>query len=191
MLRILLFALTILTSTMTLGQNTSFDKKVESLFFNVDVTNDSVSLVDQFINVQSLTYIKPDVYSSSAGTNFWTHIFTFTTLPYIKSSFDIGFIVLTVAEINNIKQIFDIKWKLQFDNMENASKAFGELKRLFTQTNVKHRSQKLGDRAEIDEFTNDKAIKYPNITLALYHGDNTEKQYQVFFALDNDMHNGL
>src|SRR6266487_5905361 len=99
MTRTFIITLTILLSTMVSGQDTTFDTKVQQLFFNVDVSSHSKSLIDKFANVQELTYKKPGGHVVYALTgNVWTHTFKFTTQPCLTNHFDTGIIELKVIE---------------------------------------------------------------------------------------------
>ena len=54
MTRTFLIIPTIFVSIMTNGQDTTFDKKVEQLFFGVNVSNPSTELIDKFSKVTEL-----------------------------------------------------------------------------------------------------------------------------------------
>src|SRR5205809_3401254 len=129
MSRILIIIVTTLISMIADGQDSIFDKKVQQLFFDVDVDSFSPSLVDKFAKVQGIAHKKPRSYLSWAfNGKLRIHTFKFTAQPYLTNRFDTGIIELEVVEIGKEKRLKDITWKLQFDKKEDAVKVFEEIK---------------------------------------------------------------
>ena len=171
------------------GQDTLFDKKVQQLFFNVDISNQSISLVDTFANIKELTYKKPNSYGIHRLTGIdWTHSFKFTTQPYLTNHFDTGFIELKITENDKVKKVSNIWCKLQFDKKEDAIKVFDEMKNYFSLTQATKKIYSSDLAIETAEFTDTTAKKYPYIMFMLFDNTGFEKKYQIIFSLDNDSH---
>ena len=189
MTRTFIIVLTIFISTMTNGQDTTFDKKVQQLFFDVDLSNQLTSLVDTFAIIKELTYKKPNEYGIHRLTGIdWKHSFSFTRHPYLTNHFDTGLIDIKIREQNNIKSVFDISWTLQFDKLENAKEVFEELKNHFSQTNAITKFYTSDLAIETAEFTDKTAKKYPYVMFMLFDNDKADKRYKIIFGLDNETH---
>jgi hypothetical protein len=174
---------------MTNGQDTTFDKKVEQLFFGVDVSNPSTELVDKFSKVTELIYRKHNEYVSYALMhNIWSHIFQFRTHPYLTNHFDDGSIELKVIENGKGSQVLDIWWKLKFDKKGDAIKVFDEIKNYFSQTPSFKKVYSSDLAIETAEFTDITSKKYPYIMFMLFDNIDQDKKYQIIFSLDNEMH---
>ena len=174
---------------MTNGQGKTFDEKVQELFFDVDVSNQQVSLVDTLAGIKGLTYEKPDKCGVHRLTGIdWKHSFIFTHHPYLTNHFDTGLIDIKIREQNNIKSVFDISWTLQFDKLEVAKKVFEELKNHFSQTKAITKVYTSDLALETAEFTDKTAKKFPYVMFMLFDNNNLDKHYQIIFGLDNEMH---
>lgn len=184
-----LLVLMLFISTMIDRQNTVFDKKVQQLFFDVDVSNQLPSLIDTFAGIKELTYKKPNEYGVHrlTGTD-WKYSFRFTHHPYLTNHFDTGLIEIKIREQNNIRSVSDISWILQFGKPEDAKNAFDELKKNFSQTKAVSKVYTSGLALETAEFTDKTAKKYPYVMFMLFDNSNPDKRYKIVFGLDNDMH---
>ena len=152
--RLLVFILTTFILTVASGQNFSFDQKVEQLFFNVNVSERSASLINQFAQVNQLQYIKPDGYTSfSLKHKGWFHSFKFISQPYLKSKVDTGFIEIIIDDFPGKQIISEIWWRLSFDRKQNAINVFNELKKQFTNGTVISKIYQSELAMETAEFT--------------------------------------
>lgn len=189
MTRTLITVMAIFISTMINGQNATFDKKVQQLFFNVDVSIHSTSIIKKFADVKELTYKKPSGYVDYPFTgNTWMHTFKFTTHRYLTNHFDTGIIELKVVENSKRKKVSSIWWELQFDKVENAKKVFDEMKNYFRQTKAINKIYSADIAIETAEFTDKASQKYPYISFTLFDNSSLDKKYKIIFLLDNDMH---
>ena len=174
---------------MTKGQGNIFDENVQQLFFEIDVSNQRISLVDTFVSTKGLTYEKPNECGVRRLTGIdWKHSFIFTHHPYLTNHFDTGFIDIKIREQNNIKSVFDISWTLQFDKLEDAKKVFEELKNHFSHTKAITKVYTSDLALETAEFTDKTAEKFPHVMFMLFDNNNLDKHYQIIFGLDNEMH---
>jgi hypothetical protein len=181
--------LTLVISTMTNGQGKTFDEKVQQLFFDVDVSNQHISLVDKLARIKELAYKKPNEYGVHRLTGIdWKHSFIFTHHPYLTNHFDTGLIDIKIREQNNFKSVFDLSWTLEFDKLKDAKKVFEELKNNFSQTKAITKFYTSDLALETAEFTDKTAKKYPYIMFMLFDNNNLDKRYKIIFGLDNEMH---
>ena len=172
-----------------MDKTTTFDAKVQRLFFNVDISSRSPSLVDKFTEVQELTYKKPGGYVVyPLMGSVWTHTFKFITHSCLTNPFDTGIIELKVTDDSKGKKILDIWWTLQFEKIEDAKNVFIEMKNYFSQTKAISKVYQSDLAIETAEFTDRTAHKYPYIMFMLFDNSNLEKKYKIIFSLDNEMH---
>ena len=172
---------------MTKGQELTFDQKVQQLFFNVDVSNLSTSLIDTFAKNKELAYIKPDRYGIQRLTGIdWTHTFKFKTSRFLINQFDLGIIELNIRENDKIKKVLNIVWKLEFEKKEDAVKVFDEMKNYFSKSQAAKKIYSSDDVIQTAEFSDKTAKKYPYIMFTLFDNKKFDKTYQIIFSLGND-----
>lgn len=187
MKRILTILLSVLISTTAFGQN-EFDKKVEQLFFNKHVYDNSMSLIDTLAAVKSLNYVPPKAADGNLTTigvvDVRTHVFEFKPSSSIPVIFDKGAIILQVQEKGKQKLLKDITWQLEFENKEAAFLAFTELEKYFSIAGTKHKVYKNGVSLSTAEFSNNSSSQYPHIMFVLLDNKNPEKKYKIRLFLE-------
>lgn len=185
MLRIAVLFLFVFALRMVSGQDISFDKKVEQLFFNVDVSNRSVSPVKAFIDNKLLSYEKPEGYTEYPFIGkSWRHNFVFTKHPSLKSRFNKGQIEVRIVDNGMGEKVDEIGWSLWFHKKEDALKSFDELvKHLKTAgTSINMNRSKLAIKE--GEFSDTNSRKYSSLFLFLGDNKNSDEMYKIVLLLN-------
>jgi hypothetical protein len=166
------------------AQSEKFDKIVERLFFNVDVSSMSTSLIDSFKSLPSLTYEPPKYgYGSSLYPITWIHIFNFASCELLKKAFDSGQIHLDLEVHRTHESISKLAWICKFKNLDDAKAVFDELKAVFNDTKAAKKIYRF-DSTQFAEFLYKKSIKYPHIYLALAEYPARDKTYKIILFWD-------
>ncbi|MDB5228065.1 MAG: hypothetical protein JWN78_2258 [Bacteroidota bacterium] len=169
-------------SSVIFGQSETFDKKVEQLFYNKHVYDNSMSLIDTLAAVKDLSYGVPklsDNVTPIGVVNVRRHVFEFKQSPYVPIVFDKGMIILEVQEKGKEKLLKDITWQLEFENKEAAIQAFTELEKYFSVPGTTHKVYKTGVSLSTAEFTDHSSKQYPHIMFVLLNNRNDEKKYKI------------
>jgi hypothetical protein len=131
----------------------TFSQRVNQLFFEVDLSNKSGSLIDTLSKVSHLNYVgngvrqwNLNVAMEMKSDKAWSsrHDFSFTESPLPDLKIENGNIEVTLGEINSLKKILNLNWRLQFSDKAAATLYFETLKQLF------------GDVATNKKFEHDK-----------------------------------
>jgi hypothetical protein len=184
-----LFLLSFILSAFAFGKTGSveniFDKKVEQLFFNKDVSSGSVSLVDSLAKEKELDYIKPEgITTCVIGIGimgFYKHVFDFRQSPESSISFDKGSIELHVN--TNETQINDITWEMQYNKKEDAVAAFSDLFEYLCVPGVEHYLYHGKEIMEEAQFINKSSTKYPHISFKLIDNIGPDGKYKIRLSL--------
>ena len=179
-----------------MSQTMTFSQRVNELFFGVDVSLKSASLIDSFFSV-------PQLHRSDNGARQWNlntaiemksdkawssrYEFVFTESPLPDLKIGNGTIEVTLGETDSTKKILDLNWRLQFSDKAAATKYFDNLKKLFgdISTNKKFEHDKIG--GDIAQFStkNHAGTGVKDITLFLSKSPLTNK-FEVFLVLGSD-----
>ena len=155
MTRTIFIILTIFSSTLSMSQTMTFSQRVNELFFGVDVSSKSASLLDSFLSVPQLHHrdngvrqwnlnVSMEMKSNKAWSS--RHEFTFTEIPFLDLKIESGTIEVLLGETDSMKKLLNLYWRLQFSDKAAATKYFNKLKQLF------------GDLATNKKFEHDKDV---------------------------------
>lgn len=195
MTRTFFIILTLFSSTLSMSQ-TNFSQQVNELFFGVDVSNKSATLLDSFLSVPQLHHsdngarqrnlnVAMQMNSNKAWSSRHEFVFTESPLPDLK--IEKGTIELTLGETDSTKKLLSLYWRLQFSDKAAATKYFDKLKQLFSDlaTNKKFEHDK--DVGDIVQFSTrnpvDTGIK--DISLFLRKSQTTKK-YEVSLVFGSE-----
>lgn len=199
MVRTIFIALIIFNATNALSQSTTFSKAVKQLFFGVDVSNKSPSLLDSLLSSPNLHYqgqrarqwnLNTTIRMNSSNARSTKHVFTFTESLLADLKIKKGEIELMLGETDSTKKIFDLSWRLALSNKTAAINCFNKLTKLFSKlaTNKHFESDEQG--GYIAEFYDRKqeSIGVKDITLFLGNPV-TGKTYEIFLWLGSNFMN--
>ncbi|MDB5228064.1 MAG: hypothetical protein JWN78_2257 [Bacteroidota bacterium] len=180
-MRIFVTILAVFISTITFAQSGTFEKRVEQLFFNKDVSSMSVAIIDTLASVKEISYIKPAATSSyfmpTGILSVWTHTFNFTNSPYMPIPFDKGLILIHARGTN--ERLKDITLELLYEQKETAVKAYNDLVKFLTVDGFAPRMYRQRISIFSAEMTNNGSKKYPNIMFHLFNNKNADKKYKI------------
>lgn len=188
--------LTIFCSTTAMSQDLTFCQRVNQLFFGVDVSSKSNSLLDSFLAVPQLHHhdngvrqVNLNVSMQMKSDNAWSsrHEFAFTESPLPDMKIEKGTIEVTLGETDSTKKLLDLNWRLQFSDKATASKYFEKLKQQFggLATHKKFEHEKgMGDIAQF-ATRNPVDTGIRDITLFLGKSPLTKK-YEIALVLGTE-----
>ncbi len=118
------------------GQETAFSKEIKSLFFNIPINIDTLSIVDTLKKNSFLHYegAERKSYLSTNGSLTYKevivskHLFSFVVSPVGQLIIDTGYIKISLF---NDKQPFSTSWRIQFSDKISAEKYFEYIKDTF------------------------------------------------------------
>jgi hypothetical protein len=188
MIRTIFIFLTIFSSTLSMSQTMTFSQRVNELFFGIDVSGKSASLIDSFYSVPQLHHrhsarqwslsVSMEMESNKAWSS--RHNFSFTESPLPGLKLEKGTIEVTLGEADSTKKLLHLNWRLQFSNKAAATKYFDKLKQIFGDLATKKRfehDKAVGDIAQFSTRNQaDKGVR--DITLCLGKSPTTKK-YEV------------
>lgn len=147
----------------------SFDRKVEQLFFNKDVSTTSLALIDSLADDKELDYTKPEGYTTyfmmGGMMGVYKHVFDFKQSPDSSIGFDEGSIQVLVYA--NDSRIGDITWQLEYSKKEDAVAAFSDLFEHLCVPGVEHYLYHGKEIIEEAQFINKASRKYPHVSFKL------------------------
>ena len=151
MLRSRIIISILLYSTIANSQALTFDKAIQHLFFGVDITRASGSLVDSFMAIKDLHHRDTVIRQSSLGTALemeadkqtWSsrHEFTFSKSPLEGETIKAGKITVKIGENGEIKKLLDISLIFEFENKKDAEVYFINLKNMFRPLSTKQKKE--------------------------------------------------
>jgi hypothetical protein len=172
-----------------MSQPTTFSQRVNELFFGIDVSNKSASLIDSFLSVPQLHYrdngvrqwnlnVAMEMKSDKAWSSRQEFVFTESPLPDLK--IEKGIIELTLGETDSTKKLLNLYWRLQFGDNAAATKYFDKLKELFGDLATNKKIERDKDVGDIAQFSNRNPVDtgVRDITLFLGMSPMTKK-YEV------------
>lgn len=196
MTRTFFIIVTIFSSTVSMSQTMTFSQRVNQLFFGVDVSSKSGSLIDSFFSVPQLHHhdngvrqwnlnVSMEMKSDKAWSSL--HEFTFTESPLPDLKIKKGAIEVTLGETDSIKKLLNLYWRLQFSDKAAAGKYFDEIKKLFggLATNKKfERDKNVGD---IAQFSTRNPVDTGVRDITIFLGKSpTTKEYEVSLLLGSE-----
>jgi hypothetical protein len=144
-----------------MSQSKSFSQRVNQLFFGINVSNRSASLIDSFRAIPDLTYKHYDGRQWNLGVAMemnsdkaWSskHEFLFKKSPLPDLAIDNGFIEVILGETDSLKKILKLNWQLQFSDKLSADKYFKTLKTFFSEVSSKEKFEHDQDVGDIAQF---------------------------------------
>lgn len=161
MTRTFFIILTLFSSTLSMSQ-TNFSQRVNELFFGVDVSDKSASLLDSFLSVPKLHYRNNgvrqwnlNVAMEMKSDKAWSsrHEFAFTESPLPDLKIEKGAIELTLGETDSTKKLLGLNWRLQFSDKAEATLYFDKLKQLFGDVATSKKFERDKDVGDIAQFS--------------------------------------
>lgn len=139
--KLLINTVLLLIYATTMSQ-TIFNKTINKLYFNVEISNSSAeAIIDTLLKVKDLTQKGNAIVSMSFGVSLAMHngkgakkktyVFSMLKSPLPTKNIDFGYIKIGVGEAGNIRKILDFEWCVQFNNKIDAENYFEDLKHLF------------------------------------------------------------
>lgn len=178
---------------------TNFSQRVNELFFGVDVSNKSASLLDSFHLVPQLNHrdngvrqrnLKVAMEMKSDKARYSRQEFVFIESPLRDLKIENGAIEVTISETDSTKKLLGLIWRLQFSDKAAATKYFDKLKQLFgdvaTKKKVEHKKG-VGDFAKFSS-SNQVDTGVRNITL-FFHKSSISKKYRIILVLGSGFMN--
>ena len=198
MTRTFFIILTIFSSTLSMSQTQTFSQTVNNLFFGVDVSNKSSSLLDSFLSVSQLHHrdtvarqwnlnvavqMKTDKQAWSAR-----HEFSFSQGPLPDLKLSKGLIEVTIGEAGEVKKLLDLNWHLEFENEQDASKYFEKLKQDFSSVSTKKKFDYDKDVGHMAQFSTRKQtdIGVKDVTIFLSMPSQAKK-YRITLLFGNKL----
>jgi hypothetical protein len=164
----------------------SFDQKVDQLFFNVDVTNTSLTVLDSLSAAKNLQYIKVD-----ASANFYmpgtvlvtgTYLYQFDKVAAVTTPFEKGSI--TLLQYANAQGISEIIWELQFENKDSAIMAFNELVSFLKTPTSEAKLYKTREFIKVAEISDPQSTRSKQLLFRILNNKNEEKKFKIRLFLD-------
>jgi hypothetical protein len=147
----------------------TFTQQLNEMFFNVDVSKFSISMMDSLRKVSKLTYVDKrtrqwnlNVAMEMKSEKAWSskHFFYFTESPLTSLKIEKGEIEVRLGETDSLKKILDITYRLEFNDSVSARLYFENIKTLFSKVSTKSKFDFDNDVGEIAMFsTRDKQEK--------------------------------
>ena len=146
MLRVLIFSFVIISSANTMAQSPTFSQQVKQLFFGIDITGRSPSLLDSFRSVPQLHYttdgvrqwnLNVSIEMNSTQATSSTHRFSFAESPLPGFPIEKGVIQLTMGETDSSRKLMSLTWHVEFRDKKSATNYFNKLEELFSRVSNK------------------------------------------------------
>lgn len=179
-----------------MSQTVTFSQRVNQLFFGVDVSNKSGSLVDSFSKVPQLHHRDNgvrqwnlNVFMEMKSDKAWSsrHDFAFTESPLPDMKIESGAIELTLGETDSSQKLLGLNWRVHFSDKAAATKYFDKLKQLFGDLATSKKFEQDKDVGDIAQFSTrnpvDKGVR--DITLFLGKSPSTKK-YEVALVFGSE-----
>lgn len=196
MIRILFIISTAFISIQSMAQTKTFSQCVNDLFFGVDVSSKSASILDNLLSM-------PELHYSEVGARQWNinismamqshkalstkHQFTFSHSPLPGLKIENGIIEATLGETDSVRKLLDLGWRLQFSDKASATKYFDTLKQIFGDSATEKKIEHNKHFGEIAQFATrnhaDSGIK--DITLFLEKSATT-KNYEILLVFGSE-----
>jgi hypothetical protein len=200
MCRIIIFGLSIFSTTIVMAQSLTFDNAVRRLYFDVDIIKAAGSLADTFIVIDWLHHNDSVIKQSSLNVSMqmspdkeaWSyrHVFTFTKSPVPDLKIKSGYIKVNIGQAEKNKKLLALEYYLDFDNKIDADLFFDWLKKIFKPLATKQKIEFDKDVGYIAQFSTRKqgenGIK--DVSFVLGKSLHT-KEYQISVSLMNEFMN--
>ncbi len=139
----------------------TFTKQLNELFFNVEVSDFSNSMLDSFRKVSKLNYVYNGIRQRNMHTMMemksekaWSsrYFFYFTESPLTNLKIEKGEIEISLGETDSLKKILDITYRLEFNDSVSARLYFENIKTLFSKVSTKSKFEIEDGVGEIAQF---------------------------------------
>jgi hypothetical protein len=196
MTRIIFIVLSLFSSTLSISQTMTFSQSVNKLFFDVDVSSKSASLIDSFLYVPQLHHRDKiarqwnlNVAMEMKSDKAWSskHEFSFTESPLPDLNIEKGFIEVRLGETDSAKKLLSLNWRLEFTVKSAATKYFDKIKQLFgdVATNKKFEHDK--DLGDIAQFSSSNPVDTGVRDITFFLGKSPmTKKYEVGLVFASD-----
>ena len=196
MTRTFLIILTIFCSTAAMSQDLTFSQRVNELFFGVDVSSQSSSLLDSFLTVPQLQHRDNkvrqwnlNVAMQMKSDNAWSsrHEFVFTQSPLPHMKIEKGTIEVALGETDSTKKLLDLGWRLQFSDKATANQYFEKLKQLFGDLATHKKFEHEKGMGDIAQFATRNPIDTGVRDITLFLGKSPlTKKYEIALAFGTE-----
>jgi hypothetical protein len=172
-----------------MSQSTTFSERVNKLFFCVDISNKSPSLVDSLFSIPQLRHSENvvrqrnlNVAMEMESDKAWSsrHQFAFSESPLPDLKIETGTIEVTLGETDSVKKLINLSWQVQFSDKLSATKYFDKLKQLFGDLATKKEFDKDKDVGDIAQFSTRNPVDTGVRDITFFLGKSQKaKKYQV------------
>lgn len=182
-----------------MSQTTSFSQRVNELFFGVDVSKKSASLLDSFLSISQLHHrdngvrqwnlnIAMEMKSDKAWSS--RHEFAFTESPLPDLKIEKGAIELSLGETDSTKKLLGLNWRLQFSDKAAATKYFDKLKQSFSSVATDKKFEHEKGVGEFAQFSSRNQVDTGVRDITLLLGKSSiAKKYEIVLVLGSDFMN--
>jgi hypothetical protein len=179
-----------------MSQTMTFSARVNQLFFGVDVSNKSASLLDSFLAVRQLHHrdngvrqwnlnVAMEMKSDKAWSS--RHEFTFTEGPLPDFKIEKGTIEVTLGETDSTKKLLNLYWRLQFSDKAAATLYFDKLKQLFAELATNKKFERDKDVGDIAQFSTRNQVDTGVRDITVFLGKSPmTKKYEVALLLGSE-----
>jgi uncharacterized protein YggU (UPF0235/DUF167 family) len=197
MTRITFILISILISTNSKSQNITFAKQTDELFFNINVSDFSNSIIDSLRKVSKLNYVYSGVKQinlnvtmemNSGNARSSRHFFYFKESPLANFKIKKGEIEIKLGESDSLKKILGIDYKLEFNDSVSARVFFENIKFLFKKVSTISNFEILDEVGEIAEFLSiqkdEKVIRAASFILGKVKSTN---KFEITLKLEKEL----
>jgi hypothetical protein len=167
----------------------TFSQQVNELFFGVEISNKSASLIESLRSIPQLRYSDNGARQFNLNATMemksdkaWSsrHEFSFSESPLPDLQIEMGTIEITLVETDNEKKLLNLNWQLQFKDKISATKYFDKLNQLFGDFSTIKKFEKDKDVGDIAQFSTSNSVDtgIRDITFFLSKSPMTKK-YEV------------
>ncbi len=197
MKRLLIIIGTLASLSSAMAQDLSFDRVARSLYFNIDLSDASGSIIDSFRNCSFLRFNDTVVRQQDLNTSIfdsdnekaWSsrYVFSFTQSPVPGYKITSGKITVTLVETGKVKRFRSVEWQTDFDSKEEGMKFYDKLKELFSPLSTKQKVEYDEEIGYIAQYSTDKpeAKGIRNVSFRFGSWPATKK-YAIVFSLVNE-----
>ncbi|MDE1192836.1 MAG: hypothetical protein PW786_11950 [Arachidicoccus sp.] len=174
-----------------MSQRITLSQRINQLCFGVDVTNQSISIVDSLRSLTQLHYNADNARNLDIIDNIWTSTpyFTFTESPLPDLKIKEGTIRVKLGwkDSDSIGKVLELNWYAKFSKNSEAKIYFEKLKQLFEEATIYKKFEHDKKEGDAAYFTNSNQNDKKKLLVALFLFKSLEtKKYEVSFSYSND-----
>ena len=183
-----------ISSTIAMAQNLTFDSAVMSLYFGVSIFNASSAIVDSLEKIDHLS--SNDTIIGQWGVNNiiagnqerqFSHRFSFTKSPINGLKIKSGEIIVRLAQAGKVKKLITADWHVTFDNQVDGEAYYHKLIEIFSPLSTMQKTEFNDFIGHIAQYStrneNEKGIR--DITIMFGKSPMTNEP-QIILSLSNE-----